>query len=54
MLTDYELPEGYFVIHILKLNILHLDTLNNAEKLEQYLIFSLKKLNTQSNMHNRR
>lgn len=54
MLTDYELPEGYFVIHILKLNILHLDTLNNSEKLKQYLIFSLKKLNTQSNMHNRR
>lgn len=37
MLIDYDLPEGYFVIHILKLNILHMDALtNNSGELKYF------------------
>lgn len=36
MQTDYDLPEGYFIIHISKLDILHMDALNNnSGKLKQ-------------------
>lgn len=43
MQTDYDLPEGYFIIHIPKRDILHMDALNyNSGKLKQKLILSLK------------